>query len=88
VIGLRQIPTANEENAMNLGTLSVSPTTYTYRNIHEMIRDYRRGRPVMVRGYGPLAGLTVDTYEERTFKELGYTAIEFRYGAQSKEVSL
>ena len=73
---------------MNLGTLSVSPTTYTYRSVHQMIRDYHRGRPVMVHGYGPLAGLTVDTYEERTLKDLGYTAIEFRYGDQSVEVAL
>jgi hypothetical protein len=87
-MGLRQIATANEDNDMNLGTLSVSPTAYTYLNIHQMVSDYHRGRPVMVRGYGPLAGLTVDTYEERTLKQLGYTAIEFRYHDQSVEVAL
>jgi hypothetical protein len=68
--------------------LSITPTTYSYKTIHQMLADYRAGRPVMVHGYGPLSGLTVDCYEEYTLKKLGYTHIEFRYHDQSLEVVL
>lgn len=70
--------------------LSVQPTASNevYTNIHQVIRDYYAGKPVLVRGYGPLSGLTVDCYEERTLKDMGYTSVEFRLGAQSKEVAL
>lgn len=75
---------------MKLDTLSVQPTanTTTYTNIQQVIRDYRAGKPVLVRGYGQLSGLTVDCYEEPTLRSMGYTSIEFRLGAQSKEVIL
>ena len=75
---------------MKLDTLSVQATASNevYTNIHQVIRDYRAGKPVLVRGYGPLSGLTVDCYEEPNLKSMGYTSIEFRLGAQSKEVVL
>jgi hypothetical protein len=73
---------------MKLDTLSVAPINFSYRNIHEMIRDYNRGHPVLVRGYSDLSGLTIDHYEESTLRSLGYKTIEFRYGSESKEVSL
>lgn len=71
-------------------TLSVQPTANNtpYTNIHQVIRDYYAGKPVLVRGYGPLSGLTVDCYEASTLRSLGYTSVEFRLGAQSKEVVL
>lgn len=71
-------------------TLSVQPTASNevYTNIHQVVRDYRSGKPVLVRGYGPLAGLAIDCYEERTLKDMGYTRIEFRLGAQYREVAL
>lgn len=70
--------------------LSVQPTANNtpYTNIHQVIRDYYAGKPVLVRGYGPLSGLTVDCYEADTLRSLGYTSVEFRLGAQSKEVVL
>lgn len=71
-------------------TLSVQPTASNevYTNIHQVIRDYYQGKPVLVRGYNQLSGLTIDCYEERTLRSLGYTHIEFRLGAESKEVVL
>lgn len=70
--------------------LSVQPTATNevYTNINQMIRDYRSGKPVLVRGYGPLSGLAIDCYEEPTLKGMGYTTIEFRLGAQHQEVAL
>jgi hypothetical protein len=68
--------------------LSITPTTYNYKNIHKMLSDYRAGRPVMVHGYGPLSGLAVDCYEEHTLRNLGYTHLELRYHDQSMEVEL
>lgn len=68
--------------------LSVAPTTYSYDNVNQMVRDYYEGRPVMVRGYGPLAGLTIDCFESKTLRELGYETVEFCYGSQLKEISL
>lgn len=68
--------------------LSITPTTYRYKNIHQMLADYRSGRPVMVHGYGQLSGLTIDCYEEKTLKSLGYTHLELRYHDQSLEVAL
>jgi hypothetical protein len=53
-----------------------------------MVRDYRSGKPVLVRGYGPLSGLAVDCYEEPTLKDMGYTRIEFRLGSSYQEVVL
>lgn len=75
---------------MQLNTLSAQPTASNevYTNINQVIRDYRSGKPVLVRGYGPLSGLAIDCYEERTLKDMGYTQIEFRLGAESKEVVL
>ena len=75
---------------MKLDTLSVQPTANTtpYTNIHQVIRDYRSGKPVLVRGYGQLSGLTVDCYEESVLRSMGYTHVEFRLGDQSKEVTL
>lgn len=73
---------------MKLGTLSLAPTTYAYQNVDQMISDYFAGRPVLVRGYGPLGGLSIDCYEESTLRSLGYSALEFRYGAYTKEIPL
>lgn len=75
---------------MKLGILSVKPTATTtpYCNIHQVVRDYRAGKPVVVRGYNQLAGLTIDCYEEPTLRQMGYTTIEFRLGSQSKEVAI
>lgn len=75
---------------MKLDTLSVQATASNevYTNIHQVIRDYHAGKPVLVRGYGPLSGLTVDCYGEPNLKDMGYTSIEFRLGSQSKEVVL
>ena len=75
---------------MKLDTLSVQATASTevYTNITQVIRDYHAGKPVLARGYGPLSGLTVDCYEGSSLKDMGYTRIEFRLGAQSKEVVL
>ena len=71
-------------------TLSVQPTASPtpYTNISQVIRDYYAGKPVLVRGYGPFSGLTLDYYEESTLRSLGYTHVEFRLGDQSKEVAL
>ena len=69
-------------------TISVAPTTHKYTNIDQMVRDYYEGRPVMVRGYGQLAGLAIDCFESKTLRELGYTTIEFCLGSQIKEVKL
>lgn len=70
--------------------LSVQPTATPtpYTNVNQMIRDYYAGKPVVVRGYGRLSGLTIDCYEEPTLRSLGYTRVEFRLGSQSKEVAL
>ena len=75
---------------MKLDTLSVQPTVNTtpYTDISQVIRDYYAGKPVLVRGYNQLSGLTVDCYEEPTLRSMGYTRVEFRLGAQSKEVVL
>ena len=75
---------------MKLDTLSVQPTVNNtpYTNINQVIRDYFDGKPVLVRGYGPFSGLTLDCYEESTLRSLGYTSVEFRLGDQSKEVAL
>lgn len=75
---------------MKLDTLSVQPTanTTSYTNINQVIRDYYAGKPVLVRGYSQLSGMTVDCYEEPTLRSMGYTSIEFRLGSQSKEVTL
>ena len=71
-------------------TLSVQPTASPtpYTNISQVIRDYYAGKPVLVRGYDQLSGLTIDCYEESTLRSLGYTHVEFRLGDQSKEVTL
>jgi len=71
-------------------TLSVQPTASLtpYTNIHQVIRDYRSGKPVLIRGYGQLSGLTIDCYEESALRSMGYTHVEFRLGPQSKEVAL
>jgi hypothetical protein len=70
--------------------LSVQPTNSTspYYDIHQVIRDYRSGKPVLVRGYDRLSGLTIDCYEEPTLRSMGYAYVEFRLGSQSKEVVL
>lgn len=70
--------------------LSVQPTAplSNYTNIHQVLRDYRSGKPVLVRGYGQLSGLTIDYYEEPTLRSMGYTHVEFRLGGQSLEVAL
>jgi hypothetical protein len=70
--------------------ISVIPTVNDrpYRSVNEVYSDYVRGKPVLVRGYGPLSGLTVDVYEERTLKALGIKAIEFCLGGSTKEVVL
>jgi hypothetical protein len=70
--------------------LSVQPTKSTtpYTNIHQVLRDYRSGKPVLIRGYGELSGLTIDCFEESTLRSMGYTHVEFRLGAQALEVSL
>lgn len=75
---------------MQLNTLSVQPTASSepYTSVNQVVRDYYAGKPVLIRGYGPLAGLSVDCYEAATLRSLGYTQIEFRLGAQSKEVVL
>lgn len=75
---------------MKLDTLSVQPTANStpYTNINQVIRDYFQGKPVLVRGYNQLSGLTIDCYETPVLKDMGYTCIEFRLGAQSKEVVL
>ena len=70
--------------------LSVQPTATTtpYTNLNQVLRDYRSGKPVLVRGYGQLSGLTVDCYEEPMLRSMGYTHVEFRLGAQALEVAL
>lgn len=70
--------------------LSVQPTNSTtpYYDIHQVIRDYRSGKPVLVRGYDQLSGLTIDCFEESALRSMGYTHVEFRLGSQSKEVAL
>jgi hypothetical protein len=70
--------------------LSVQPTAplSTYTNPHQVLNDYRSGKPVLVRGYDRLSGLTIDCYEEPTLRDMGYTHVEFRLGAQSLEVAL
>jgi len=70
--------------------LSVQPTNSTtpYYNIHQVIRDYRSGKPVLVRGYCHLSGLTIDCFEEPILRSMGYTHVEFRLGSQSKEMAL
>ena len=75
---------------MKLDILSVQPTANTtpYTNIGQVVRDYFRGKPVIVRGYNHLSGLTIDCYETPILKDMGYTTIEFRLGDQSKEVVL
>jgi len=76
---------------MKLDTvLSVQPTSsdVPYTNIHQVVRDYYAGKPVLVRGYCQLSGLTVDCYEETYLRDMGYTHVEFRLGDQSKEVVL
>lgn len=71
-------------------TLSVQPTSSTtpYTNVNQVVRDYYAGKPVLVRGYCQLSGLTVDCYETPYLKDMGYTHVEFRLGSQSKEVVL
>ena len=71
-------------------TLSVQPTSSDvhYTSVNQVIRDYYAGKPVLVRGYGQMSGLTVDCYETPYLKDMGYTHVEFRLGDQSKEVAL
>lgn len=72
----------------NILSVQATSSDKPYTNVNQMIRDYHDGKPVLVRGYGPLSGLTVDCYEERTLRNLGYAAIEFCLGSTHKEVAL
>jgi hypothetical protein len=71
-------------------TLSVQPTASAkpYTNIHQVARDYYSGKPVLVRGYNELAGLTVDLYEANTLRSLGYSHLELCLGTETMEVAL
>lgn len=75
---------------MKLNTLSVSPTSSNtpYYTINEVIRDYYAGKPVMVRGYGPLMDQSIDQYDAPQLKDMGYTHVEFRLGGEYREVVL
>jgi hypothetical protein len=75
---------------MKLDTLSVQPTATTtpYTNVNQVIRDYYAGKPVLVRGYDRLSGMTIDCFEAPILRDMGYTRVEFRLGDQSKEVAL
>ena len=75
---------------MKLDIISVQPTASNevYTNVSQVIRDYYAGKPVLVRGYGPLSGLTVDCYEEPILRDMGYTHVEFRLGSQHTEIAL
>lgn len=75
---------------MQLNTLSVQPTASSepYTSVNQVVRDYYAGKPVIIRGYGPLAGLSVDCYEADTLRSLGYTSVEFCLNTETKEVVL
>lgn len=75
---------------MKLNTLSVAPTSSNvpYYTINEVIRDYYAGKPVMVRGYGPLMDQPIDVYDTPQLKDMGYTSVEFRLGGEYMEVAL
>ena len=72
----------------NILSVQATSSMEPYTNIDRVVQDYYDGKPVLVRGYGSLSGLTIDCYEEHTLRNLGYTALEFCLGSTQKEVSL
>lgn len=71
-------------------TISVQPTSTTtpYTHISQVTRDYFAGKPVIVRGYGPLSGLTIDCYEAAALRRMGYKRVELCLGTETEEVVL